>query len=159
MSELIKPAHREAIKQVAAAGSSAALRRRAALLLHYEAGHATAAVAEHVGLSISSVLRWRRLYREQGMGIFPTVNHSALPVSESVHPDAAQEAVKEKPKTKKQGGKGKKRRKQMKKDKKKKGKGKKEKKLKKGKLKKLKMLKKRKKQKKGKAKKTGKKKK
>ena len=114
-------------------------------MLHYEAGHATAAVAEHVGLSTSSVLRWRRLYREHGLGIFPTINHPAPPVSESVQPDAAQEAVKEKPKTKKKGGKGKKRRKQMKKDKKKKGKVKKWKKMKK--------------LRKGKAKKTGKKKK
>ncbi len=151
MSKLIKPAHRAAIKQAAAAGSTAAIRRRAALLLHYDAGHATAAVAEHVGLSTSSVFRWCRLYREQGLGIFPTVNHPAPPVSESVQPDAAQEAVKEKPKTKKQGGKGKKRRKQMKKDKKKKDKEKQAKKLKKGKAKKQK--------KKGKAKKTGKKKK
>ena len=68
---------------------------------------------------------WRRLYREQGLDIFPTINHPAPSVSESVQPDAAQEAVKEKPKTKKQSGKGIKRRKQMKKDKAKKGKAKK----------------------------------
>ena len=65
MSELIKPEHREAIKQVAATGPTPVVRRRAALLLHYDAGHATVVIAEHVGLSTSSVLRWRRLYREQ----------------------------------------------------------------------------------------------
>ncbi len=102
MPELIKPEHFEAITELVAKGSNAPIKRRARLLLLYDAGHSTAEVAQQVGLSVSSVLRWRRLYREQGMGIFPSYEEPPAPASEPTEPDAAPVAVKEKPKKKKE---------------------------------------------------------
>ncbi len=102
MPELIKPEHFEAITQLVAKGSNAPIKRRARLLLLYDAGHSTAEVTQQVGLSASSVLRWRRLYREQGMGIFPSYEEPPAPASEPTEPDAAPVAVKEKPKKKKE---------------------------------------------------------
>lgn len=130
MPELIKPEHFEAITQLVAKGANAPIQRRARLLLLYDAGHATADVAQQVGLSVSSVLRWRRLYREQGMGIFPGFEAqvaAAPPASASAQPDAAPKAEKKKPKKKpKKKDKPKKKGKGKKQDKpKKKGKGKK----------------------------------
>ena len=102
MPELIKPEHFEAITQLVAKGSNAPIKRRARLLLLYDAGHSTAEVTQQVGLSASSVLRWRRLYHEQGMGIFPGHEEPPAPASEPTEPDAAPVAVKEKPKKKKE---------------------------------------------------------
>ncbi len=71
MPDLIKPEHHAAITELTTKGRNAPARRRAKLLLLYDAGHSTAEVSQQVGLSASSVLRWRRLYRQQSMGIFP----------------------------------------------------------------------------------------
>ncbi len=102
MPELIKPEHFEAITELVAKGSNAPIKRRARLLLLYDAGHPTAEVTQQVGLSTSSVLRWRRLYREQGMGIFPSYEEPPAPASEPTEPDAAPVEVKEKPEKKKE---------------------------------------------------------
>ncbi len=102
MPELIKPEHFEAITELVAKGSNAPIKRRARLLLLYDAGHSTAEVTQKVGLSTSSVLRWRRLYREQGMGIFPSYEEPPAPASEPTEPDAAPVEAKEKPKKKKE---------------------------------------------------------
>ena len=104
MPELIKPEHFEAITELVAKGSNAPIKRRARLLLLYDAGHPTAEVTQQVGLSTSSVLRWRRLYREQGMGIFPSYEEPPAPEPtepEPTEPDAAPVEGKEKPEKKK----------------------------------------------------------
>ena len=102
MPELIKPEHVEAITELVAKGSNAPTKRRARLLLLYDAGHSTAEVTQQVGLSTSSVLRWRRLYREQGMGIFPSYEEPPEPTEpEPTEPDAAPVEVKEKSEKKK----------------------------------------------------------
>jgi len=102
MPELIKPEHVEAITELVAKGSNNPTKRRARLLLLYDAGHSTAEVTQQVGLSTSSVLRWRRLYREQGMGIFPSYEEPPAPASEPTEPDAAPVEVKQKPEKKKE---------------------------------------------------------
>ena len=108
MPELIKPEHVEAITELVAKGSNAPTKRRARLLLLYDAGHSTAEVTQQVGLSTSSVLRWRRLYREQGMGIFPSYEEPPALASEPTEPDAAPVEMKEKPEKKKKDAKAKK---------------------------------------------------
>ncbi len=79
MPDLINPEHHDTLVHLAANSPSAPVRRRATLLLLYDAGHATAEVARKAGLSVSSVLRWRRLYREQGMGVFPASAYQPAP--------------------------------------------------------------------------------
>ena len=101
MPDLIKPEHHAAITELTTKGRNAPARRRAKLLLLYDTGHSTAEVSQQVGLSVSSVLRWRRLYRQQSMGIFPDFEEQAAPASEPTQPDAAPVAVKEQPKKKK----------------------------------------------------------
>ncbi len=123
MPELIKPEHFEAITELVAKGSNAPIKRRARLLLLYDAGHPTAEVTQQVGLSTSSVLRWRRLYREQGMGLFPS--YEEPPASEPTEPDAAPVDEKEKPEEKKKEDKAKKEKETKKKAKAKKAKAKK----------------------------------
>ncbi len=101
MPDLIKPEHHAAITELTTNGRNAPVRRRAHLLLLYDAGHSTAEVSQQVSLSVSSVLRWRRLYQKQGMGVFPDFEEQAAPAPEPTQPDAAPVAVKEKPKKKK----------------------------------------------------------
>lgn len=118
MPELIKPEHFEAISQLVAKGANAPTQRRARILLLYDAGHPTAEVVQQVGLSVSSVLRWRRLYREQGMGIFPGYEELVTPPEPETEPaqaDAAPKAAKKK--KKKKADKAKKKAKAKKKDK------------------------------------------
>ena len=89
MPDLIKPEHHAAITELTTHGQNAPARRRAKLLLLYDAGHSTAEVSQQVGLSVSSVLRWRRLYRQKSMGIFSNFEEQAAPASEPNQPDAA----------------------------------------------------------------------
>ncbi len=89
MPDLIKPEHHAAITELTTNGRNAPVRRRANLLLLYDAGHSTAEVSQQVGLSVSSVLRWRRLYRQQSMGVFPGFEEQTAPASEPNQPDDA----------------------------------------------------------------------
>jgi transposase-like protein len=94
MPVLIQPEHHDAITRLAQDGPNAPVRRRAQLLLLYDAGHPTEEVVQQVGLSASSVLRWRRLYREQGMNIFPDVEEQGAPESEPASPADATKGAK-----------------------------------------------------------------
>ncbi len=93
MSDLLQPHEVRQLVHVAADGGNAPVRRRARLLLLYHQGKPTAEVAREVGLSTASVLRWRRLFREKGMAVFPDGVAPAAPEA----PPATEKAPAEAP--------------------------------------------------------------
>ncbi len=87
MSELLQPHQIETLEQMAAQSRNAAVRRRARVLLLYQAGQSTRAIAATVGLSPNRVRYWRRQFQRKGMAIFPDFPTSSQPTPPTM-PDA-----------------------------------------------------------------------
>lgn len=71
MSHLLTDEHRAIVRQLADRGPNAPIRRRAEILLLYDDGLKTREVSEQMSQTPHTVLRWRREYRRDGMGVFP----------------------------------------------------------------------------------------
>ncbi len=97
MSDMLQPNEVRQLVHLAADGGNAPVRRRARLLLLYHQGKPTAEVAREVGLSTASVLRWRRLFREKGMAVFPDGVAPAAPEAPPATEKAPAEAPAEAP--------------------------------------------------------------
>ena len=71
MSAFIQPDDIAVLEQIASNSASELLATRAKLLLLLNAGKSSRQVSGEVGLSMSTINRWRREYRSRGMAIFP----------------------------------------------------------------------------------------
>ena len=90
MSELLQTQQIETLERMAAQSRNTAVRRRARVLLLYQRGQSTRAIADTVGLSPNRVRHWRRQFLSKGMGIFPdSLMPSLQPTTTPTMPDAA----------------------------------------------------------------------
>ncbi len=71
---MLQPDQRDQLKGLLSKDISASERRRVQLLLLYDRGMTTSAIAKEVGLSSSRVRYWRRAFLAQGMGIFQSLS-------------------------------------------------------------------------------------
>jgi CHAD domain-containing protein/transcriptional regulator with XRE-family HTH domain len=87
---MLQPDQREQLKGLLSKDISASERRRVQLLLLYDRGMTTSAIAKEVGLSPSRVRYWRRAFLAQGMEIFQSLSDVAEAADAPI--DSAQQA-------------------------------------------------------------------
>ncbi len=74
METRLTPEQRQSLARLARSSADRHVRRRATLLLAYADGKTSREVAEEVGLSMSRVQYWRRMFLRKGMAIFPATS-------------------------------------------------------------------------------------